>query len=102
MNETENVTAGTIGSSAVLADARALTKEQIAILEHTRNRAAGGYYCGDSPAMQQLVAAGLMVFAGRKSFVPDDYFQMTGAGREALKSANPTVYTDDTLCKSET
>ena len=61
--------------------------EQLAILDHTAHRAAGGLYCGDSPDMQELVAAGLMVSAGRKSFVPDEYFGMTGAGREAMKEA---------------
>lgn len=64
-----------------------LTKEHIEIMEHTRDRAAQGFYCGDSPAMQELVAAGLMVYAGRKSFVPDPYFQLTGNGREALRAA---------------
>jgi len=38
--------------------------------------------------MQALVSAGLMESAGRKSFVPDEYFRMTGKGREALRSAN--------------
>jgi len=65
-----------------------LNREQIAILDHTAHRAAGGYYCGDSPDMQALVAAGIMVSAGRKSFVPDEYFRMTGKGREALRTAN--------------
>lgn len=65
-----------------------LNREQIAILDHTAHRAAGGFYCGDGSDMQALVAAGLMVFAGRKSFVPDEYFRMTGKGREALRSAS--------------
>lgn len=64
-----------------------LTKSQLEILKHTRDRSAGGYYCGDSPDMQALVAAGLMVSAGRKSFVPDEYFKLTQAGHDALKSA---------------
>lgn len=63
-----------------------LTKEHVSIMEHTRDRAAGGYYCGDSPEMRELVAAGLMADAGRKSFVPDPYFQLTRKGREALAS----------------
>jgi hypothetical protein len=29
-----------------------------------------------------------MESAGRKSFVPDEYFRMTDKGREALRSAN--------------
>lgn len=67
-----------------------MTKEHIDIMEHTRDRAAGGLYCGDSPEMQELVAAGLMTEAGRKSFVPEPYFQLTGKGRVALRQAlNP-------------
>lgn len=63
-----------------------LTHEHIDIMEHTRDRAAGGFYCGDSSAMQELVAEGLMVSAGRKSFVPDPYFQLTRKGREVLRN----------------
>lgn len=59
------------------------------ILDHTINRASCGLYCGDSPDMQSLVHAGLMEFAGRKSFVPDPYFRVTAAGREAWKSNRP-------------
>jgi len=55
------------------------------ILDHTIHRASGGMYCGDSPDMQQLVAAGLMRSSGHKFFVPDEYFQITIEGREALK-----------------
>jgi hypothetical protein len=36
--------------------------------------------------MQELVQAGLMVFAGRKSFVPDPYFTLTQKGRDLLPS----------------
>lgn len=64
-----------------------LTTEHIEIMRHTRDRAAGGFYCGDSREMQELVAEGLMTFAGRKSFVPDPYFQLTEKGREALQKA---------------
>jgi hypothetical protein len=42
-----------------------LNREQLAILDHTAHRAAGGFYCGDSPDMRALVAAGLMESAGR-------------------------------------
>lgn len=55
-------------------------------MDHTANRTANGLYCGDSPDMQELVAAGLMVSVGRKSFVPDEYFKLTAAGYEALKN----------------
>jgi hypothetical protein len=64
-----------------------LNREQLAILYHTVHMAAGGFYCGDSADMQVLVAAGLMESAGRKSFVPDEYFRITSTGREALCAA---------------
>lgn len=62
-----------------------LSKEHIWIMEHTRDRAAGGLYCGDSPEMQELVAAGLMDCAGNKSFVPEPYFSLTSKGRKVLR-----------------
>jgi len=57
-----------------------LNKEQIAILEHTANHAVNGIYCGNSADMKTLVSLGLMKSAGRKSFVPDEYFCLTGEG----------------------
>lgn len=63
-----------------------MTQEQFEILDHAANRAANGLYCGDSPDMRALVAAGLMVSVGRKSFVPDEYFRMTAKGHEALEA----------------
>lgn len=65
-----------------------LNREQLAIMEHTDTRAAGRVYCGDSPDMQVLVAEGLMEYAGRKSFAPDQYFRLTRKGSEALKLAH--------------
>jgi len=65
-----------------------LNKEQISIMNHTAHRADGGYYCGDSPDMKELVQLGLMESAGIKSFVPDEYFKMTSKGREVLKECN--------------
>lgn len=62
-----------------------MTKEQIAILNHTAHRAANGLYCGDSPDMQELVRKGLMVYAGRMFCVPDKYFRMTNKGLETLR-----------------
>lgn len=62
-----------------------LTPEHIEILKHTRDRAAGGFYCGGGKQMKELVDAGLMVSAGFKSFVPDEYFKLTQKGREALR-----------------
>jgi len=62
-----------------------LNKEQMAIMSHTdRNRV----YCGDSPDMQELVEMGLMESLGRKSFVPDEYFRLTGKGRSTLNKVN--------------
>jgi hypothetical protein len=63
----------------------ALTHEQIEILFHTRDRAAGGFFCGGSPAMDGLVEQGLMEFAGKKAYVPDSYYRMTPKGRELLR-----------------
>jgi len=65
-----------------------LNREQLDILDHTEHRAAYGLFCGDSPDMQELVKDGLMVSAGRKSFVPDEYFRITGKGRGALREGN--------------
>jgi hypothetical protein len=68
-----------------------ITLEQIAILDHTECRASvRGHYCGDSPAMQGLVALGLMESAGRVSFVPDEYFRLTPAGHALIRRVNRT------------
>jgi len=64
-----------------------LNKEQLEILNHTVYRTAQGAFCGDSPDMQILVEKGLMVSVGRKSFVQDEYFQITSIGRAMLRSA---------------
>ena len=61
-----------------------ITNSQASILQHTRDRAAVGFYCGDSAEMQSLVKLGFMQDAGHKGFVPDPYFSLTRAGREAL------------------
>lgn len=81
------------GSSAPTGSAP-LTREQCAILHHTVHRAAGGFYCGGGPDMDVLVARGLMQSAGRKSFVPDEYFRITAAGRTALQQPNATGLCD--------
>ena len=65
-----------------------LNKEQKEILDHTLHRAANGLYCGDSKDMQILVKLGLMVCVGKKSFVPEEYYQITGAGRKAFRDAS--------------
>lgn len=58
-----------------------LTKTQIDILDHTRNRAANNLFCGDSADMQCLIRMGLMYNAGIKSFCPDEFFALTEKGR---------------------
>lgn len=63
-----------------------LTKEQFAILEHTAHRAARGRYCGDSPDMRVLVAAGLMTSAGKAKWCPDEYFSLTQAGLDVVRA----------------
>jgi hypothetical protein len=65
-----------------------LTREQRDILHHAAHRAAGGLFCGSSKDMEKLVCAGLMESAGRKSFVPDEYFRITSKGRLALRLLN--------------
>jgi len=58
-----------------------LNSEQKHIIEHT---ISNGTYCGDSPDMDALVKLGLMQYMGKKSFVPDGYYNVTRAGREAV------------------
>lgn len=67
-----------------------VTNNQREILDHTAHRTAGGFYCGDSDNMQTLVRLGLMVSAGKKSFVTDEYFALTGAGRQVLSGGKET------------
>ena len=62
-----------------------LTSEQLDILRHTQHHAVGKRYCGDSPAMQALVALGLMRSLGKVSWCPDEYFTITTGGVEALR-----------------
>lgn len=63
-----------------------MTPNQFEILDHTEHRAANYQFCGDSEDMQELVAMGLMISVGRKSFAPDEYFQITGKGQEILRT----------------
>jgi len=58
-----------------------LNNEQKEILKHTLR--TNQPFCGDSPDMQKLCEAGLMEYLGRKSFVPDPYYQITPAGKKA-------------------
>ena len=55
------------------------------ILDHTKNRAAGGSFYGDSADMQELVKLGLMYNKGKSAFCSDEIFGMTEAGQKALK-----------------
>lgn len=58
-----------------------LNTEQKAIIEHAIKN---GQFCGDSKDMDALVTAGLMEFLGKKSFVPDGYYRVTTAGKQAV------------------
>jgi hypothetical protein len=69
-----------------------ISREQLDILDHTEHRAPGGFFCGGGPDMDALVAAGLMEFAGRKSFVPDAYYRITSKGRAVLRSPNDQAH----------
>lgn len=62
-----------------------LTPNQFEILDYTEHRAANKQFRGDSEDMQELVAMGLMIPIGKKSFAPDEYFQITGKGQAALR-----------------
>ena len=62
-----------------------LTTNQFEILDHTEHRVANKQFCGGSRDMQELVTLGLMVSVGWKSFVPDEFFQITGKGQTVLK-----------------
>jgi hypothetical protein len=41
-------------------------------------------YCGNSPDMKKLVENGLMEFAGKAAWCPDEYFRLTKTGRELV------------------
>lgn len=62
-----------------------LNEEEIAILDHTVNRAAGGRYCGDSDDMDILVDKGLMKCVGTVAWCPDKFYTITEEGRSILK-----------------
>lgn len=62
-----------------------LTSEHVGILSHTLRRAMRQLFCGDSPEMRDLVAAGLMVSRGRVSWCPSEYFTITDLGRDELR-----------------
>ena len=57
--------------------------EHVEILKHTI-KCPGELYCGGSPEMDLLVERGYMESAGRKSFVPDEYYRLTGKGKQLL------------------
>jgi hypothetical protein len=65
-----------------------LTREQLGILDHTLNRAAGRRYCGEGKDMEALCALGLMRPAGRVSWVPEPYYTFTKCGIEFLEHYN--------------
>ena len=68
-----------------------LTPNMIAILDHTVHRAPRGMYCGSSLDMQALVKMGYMASAGKASFMVDEHFRITDAGREALRKAKERI-----------
>jgi len=62
-----------------------LTNEHIEILKHTaKNR----YFCGDSKEMQELCNFKMMVYVGKKPFVPDPYFELMNDGKTFLEALN--------------
>ena len=67
-----------------------LTDKQLEILDHMIHRASQGLYCGASEDMDILLDAGLVEYAGKKSFVPDKYYRITSKGREILKNYDNT------------
>lgn len=58
-----------------------LNNEQKAIIEHTIKN---GLFCGGSKDMDGLCEAGLMEYAGKKSFVPDPYYRVTTKGKNVI------------------
>jgi len=68
-----------------------LNKEQRSIMQHAVDN---GYYCGDSKDMKILCENGFMESAGRKSFVPDEYFRVTSKGKQACTLSDKPNYTE--------
>lgn len=60
-----------------------LNNEQIAILEHTLKN---GRYCGNSKDMEELCKKGLMQYVGRTNICPDEYYQITREGKNAIRN----------------
>ena len=60
-----------------------MTQEQKEILKHASKHP---FYCGGGSGMDSLCDQGLMAYAGKKSFVPDPYYQITDAGKKALEA----------------
>jgi len=58
-----------------------LNNEQKAIIEHTIKN---GLFCGGGKDMDELCDAGLMEYAGKKSFVPDPYYRITAKGEKVV------------------
>jgi hypothetical protein len=55
--------------------------EEYSILLHTQKNKR---FCGDSKEMQSLIEKGLMKSLGKVSWVPDEYFGLTDAGKQFL------------------
>ena len=70
---------------AASCSASSITEEQIEILKHTSKN---GRYCGGGKDMDALVAAGLMRYLGTPAWCPDPFYEITGAGKDAIRRQN--------------
>ena len=61
-----------------------MNNEQIEIIKHTMKN---GLFCGGSQDMDELVELGYMEYVGKKSFVPDPYYRVTSAGKQAVRDS---------------
>ncbi len=55
-------------------------------MRHTRK---SRFFCGETDGVRSCVEKGWMRYAGRKSFVPDPYFELTSEGESVLTEAPP-------------
>lgn len=60
------------------------SNEHLGILRHTSRVSANGLFCGNSKEMEELCKEGLMKSAGKKLFVPEEYFAITRKGIEVV------------------
>ena len=62
-----------------------LSKQHIAILNHTAHVAAGGRFCGGGEVMEELVDIGLMKYIGKVAWCPDKFYTITDKGFGVLE-----------------